>query len=125
MLLAKKQLQTRSGKRIKCKNTLQEFQARFDHLQELQICFAFFVNSSNVNVVGDGCQFRQAFVAHLSAAEMKLTEMQDLALKTLSQCHSTVDFWQQFPEFERPVYDSFLYLARHMVVNVYSLFTMK
>jgi len=43
---------------------------------------------------------------------MKLTEMQD--------------YWQQvpenkYPELERPVYDSILYLARHIVVNIYSL----
>jgi len=57
---------------------------------------------------------------------MKLTEMQDLALKNFSKCHFAVEFWRQvpeskFPKLEKPVDDSFLYLARHTAVNFYSL----
>jgi len=37
---------------------LEEFQASYDHFQELKPCFAFLVNPSNVNVVGDGCLVR-------------------------------------------------------------------
>jgi len=43
--------------------------------------------------------YHQPFVAHLTAAEIKLAEMQkNLALKNFYQCHSTVNFWQQVPE---------------------------
>jgi len=81
----------------------------------------------NVVVVGDGCPVHQLFVTILSAVAMKLTEMrEDVALKNFSQCHPTVDFWRhvpesKYPEFQRPMYDSFLYLARHIAVNVCSL----
>jgi len=33
---------------------LEEFQARFEHFQELKPCLAFLVNPFNVNVVGGG-----------------------------------------------------------------------
>jgi len=59
---------------------------------------------------------------------MKLTEIQeDLTLKNSSQCHPTLEFWRHVPEskyheLKRPVvYDSFLYLVRHIFVNFYSL----
>jgi len=39
-------------------------------------------------VFGDGCLVRQPFVTNLSAVEVKLAEMHDLALKNYSQCHS-------------------------------------
>jgi len=57
------------------------------------------------------------FVTNLSAAKMKLAEMQeDLALKNSIQSHSTVEFWRQVPkskhpELKRPVHNPFLYLA--------------
>jgi len=56
---------------------VEEFQARFEHFQELNACFAFLVNSFNVNVVGDGCPVHQPFVTHLIAAEIKLAETQE------------------------------------------------
>jgi len=88
-----------------------EFQARFDHLQELKWCFAFLVNPCNVNVAGDGCPVRQPFVTNLSAVEMKVTEMQDLALKYFSHCQCTVEFWRhapesKYPDLKRPVYET-------------------
>jgi len=33
---------------------LEEFQARFEHFEELKPCFTFLVNPFNVNVVGTG-----------------------------------------------------------------------
>ena len=57
---------------INCK-TSAEFQARFDHFQELKPCFAFFVNPFIVNVVSDGCPICQPFVTNVSAVETKLT----------------------------------------------------
>jgi len=59
--------------------------------------------------------------------EMKLTEMQEnLALKNFCQCHSTLNFWRhvpesEYPEFKRPVYNSFLCIAQHIAVNFFSL----
>jgi len=80
---------------------LEEFQARFEHFQELKPCFAFFVNPFSVNVVYDGCPVHQPLVTRLTAAEIKLAEMQkNLALKCFNQCHSTVNFWQQVPQMK-------------------------
>jgi len=78
-------------------------------------------------VVGDGCPVHQPFVTNLTAAEIKLAKMQkNLALKSFSQCHSTVNFWQQvpeskYPEYQRPVYSSFLCVAQHIAANFVSL----
>jgi len=76
-------------------------------LQELKPGFAVLVNPFNDSAVDDGCPVRQLFVTNLSAVEMDLTEMQDLALINFSQCYSTVEFsrWVPDPELERPVYD--------------------
>jgi len=52
------------------------FQARFEHFQESKSCFAFLVNPFNFNVFGDGCPVHLRFVTHLTAAEIKLGEMQ-------------------------------------------------
>ena len=82
---------------------LEEFQARFDDLQELEPCFRFLVNPFDIDVIKDGCLVRQPFVTDVSAAEMELTELQeDLALKNFNKCHSTVEFWQQATERKYP-----------------------
>jgi len=53
MLFARRQLQTTKWKNTKINvRLLEEFQARFDHFQELKPCFAFLVNQFDVNVVG-------------------------------------------------------------------------
>jgi len=63
---------------------LEEFQARFEHFQKFKPCFSFLVNPFNVNVFGDGCPVHLPFFTHLTAAEIKLAEMQkNLALKKL------------------------------------------
>jgi len=50
-------------------------------------------NPFNIKAVGDGCPVCQTFFTNLSAAEIKLTEMQkEQALKDFSQCHSRIDF---------------------------------
>jgi len=95
---------------------LEEFQARFDYLQELKSCFLFPENPFN-DIVGDGCPARQSIVTNLSAVEMKLTEIQDgVALKV--SVYSIADFWRQvpkskYPEFKIPVavYDTFLHFT--------------
>jgi len=70
------------------------------------------------------------FGNHLSqtclAVEMKLTKMQDLALKNsvnATQQLSSGDKFQQvnIQKPKRPVYHSFLYLAQRIAVNFYSL----
>jgi len=73
------------------------FPARFDSLQELKPCSAFLVNQFNVDVVGSSCPVRQPFATNLSAVEMNLTKMQDLAVKKIS-VNATVDFWRQVPK---------------------------
>jgi len=103
ILFVKRQLQTTKWKNKKyIVRLLEEFQARFDHLNEWKPCFAFLVNPFNLNVVGDGCPVRQQFVTNLSAVTMKLTESQGLDLKNFSQCHSTVEFWRQVPQSKIP-----------------------
>ena len=86
----------------KLQGLLEEFQARFDDLQELKPCFTFLANSFDVDVVNDGCLVCQPFVTDLSAAEMELAELQDLALKNFNKCHSTVEVWQQVTERKYP-----------------------
>jgi len=55
---------------------LEEFQARFEHFQELKPCFAFLVNPFNaINVFGDGCPGHLPFLTHLTAAEINLAGM--------------------------------------------------
>jgi len=59
--------------------------------------------------------------------EIKLTEMQEnLAKKSFSQCHFTLNFWRQVPEskhpeFEIPVYKSFRCIAQHIAVIFFSV----
>ena len=83
---------------------LEEFQARFDDLQELKPCFEFLVNSFDIDVINDGCFLvRQPFVTDVSAAEIEVTELQeDLTLKNFNKCHFTVEFWQQVTERNYP-----------------------
>ena len=67
----------------------------------------FLANPFDIAVINDGCLVRQPFVTDEPASEMELTELQeDLALKNLNKCHSTVKFWQQiserkYPEFKK------------------------
>ena len=87
----------------KLQGLMEDFQARFDDLQELKLCFTFLVNSFDTDVINDGCLVRQPFVTDASAAEMELTELQeDLPLKNFNKCHSTVEFWQQVTECKYP-----------------------
>ena len=87
----------------KLQGLLEEFQARFDDLQELKPCFTFLVNRFDIDIINDGCLVRQSFVTDISAAEMKLTELHEyLTLKNFNKCHSTVAFWQQVKERKYP-----------------------
>ena len=82
---------------------LEEFQARFDNLQELRLFFTFLVNTFDIDVINDGCLVCQPFVTDVFAAEMKLTKLQeDLALKIFNKCRSTAKFWQQVTERKCP-----------------------
>ena len=83
----------------KLQGLLEEFQARFDDLEELKPCFTFLVNLFDIDVINDGCLVSQSFVTDVSAAEMELTELQeDLALKNFNKCYCTVEYWQQVTE---------------------------
>jgi len=79
----------------------------------LKSCFVFLANPFNADVVGVGYPVRQLFVTHLSAVEMKLTEIQnDLALNFQSMSVYS-DFLRhvpesKYPELKRPVCDSLL-----------------
>jgi len=49
---------------------------------------------------------------------------ENLAQINFSQCHSTLNCWRhvpegKYPEFEIPVYNSFLYRAQHIVVTFF------
>jgi len=51
---------------------------------------------------------------------------ENLAQKNFSHCHSTLNFWRQvpvniYPEFEIPVYNSFLCIAQHIAVIFFSV----
>ena len=45
---------------------------------------------------------RQLFVTNVSAAEIELIGLQDLALKNFGKGHSTVEFWRQVTERKYP-----------------------
>ena len=60
----------------KLQGLLEEFQARFDDLQELKPSFTFLVNPFDIDVINKGCQIHPLFVTDVSTAEMELTEMQ-------------------------------------------------
>ena len=111
----------------KLQGLLKEFQARFDDLQELKLCFTFLVNPFDIDVINDGCLVRQPFVTDVSAAEMELTELQeDLARKILI---SATLQWSSgnrlgsvnIQNLKRPMHNCFLFLAQHIAVNLYSL----
>ena len=129
MLFVKRQLQS-----IKWKNT--KIHCKITGGVPRHICpfagikttLAFLVNPFNVNVLSvTGVQFANRVCYKLVCCRNETDRnARDLVLKNFSQCHSTVDFWRQVPEskypkFETPVYDSFLYLARHIAVNFHSL----
>ena len=91
----------RGNCRTQWKNALQDYwrcskQDLTIYRHKIHACISY--NPFNVNVVVDVCQVRQPFVTNLLAVEMKLTEMQELAVKISIQSHSTVDFWRQVPE---------------------------
>ena len=73
---------------------VEEFQACFDHFQELKPCFAFFANLFIVNVVSDGCPVRQQFVTNLPAVETKLTGSKETLINAALQLISG----HRFPE---------------------------
>ena len=73
----------------KLQGLLEEFQARFDYLPELNSCFT--------------CLFRQHFLTDVSAAETELTKLpEDLALKNFNKYHSAMEFWEQVTERKYP-----------------------
>ena len=55
----------------KLKGLLEEFQARFDDLQELQPCFTLLANPFDIDVINDSCLVCQSFVRDISAPEME------------------------------------------------------
>ena len=90
----------------KLQGLLEEFQVRFDNLQELKPCFTFLVNPFDIDVINDGCLVRQSLVTDVSAAEMEMTELQeDLTPKNFDKCHSTVEFWRQVTECKYPGFE--------------------
>ena len=87
----------------KLQGLLEEFQARFDDLEELKPCSMFLVNPFDTDVINDGCLVRQPFVTDVSAAKMELTELQEgLAVKNFGKCRCTFEFWQQVTERKYP-----------------------
>ena len=87
----------------KLQDLLEDFQARFEDLQELKPCFAFLENPFIVNVVTDGCPVPQPLATNRSTIELELTEMQeDIALKNFNQHHPALDFWRMVPESKYP-----------------------
>ena len=102
---------------------LEEFQARFDNLQELEPFFTFLVNPLDCDVINDGCFVRQTLVKDVSAAEMVLTRLQDLVLKNFNK-GATLQWTSgkrlqsgNIDNFKRPVHDSFPLLAQHIAMN--------
>ena len=52
--------------------------------------FMFLVNPVDIDVFNDGCLVGQPFVTDVSAAEIELTELQDLAQKNFNKYRSRV-----------------------------------
>ena len=85
MLIAKRRLQTTKWKNTKINfKTTGGVPSQIWAFPRVKPCFAFLVNPFSVNVVDYGCPVHQPFVTHLTAADIKLAEMQkNLALKKL------------------------------------------
>ena len=87
----------------KLQDLLEDFQARFEDLQELKPCFAFLENPFIVNVVAEGCPVPQPLATNRSTIELELTEMrEDIALKNFNQHHPALDFRRMVPESKYP-----------------------
>ena len=86
----------------------------------------FLVHLFDINVINGGCLVRRPFITDVSAAEIELIELQDLALKILI---SATLWWSSgnklrsvnIQNLKRPVHGCFLFLALHIAVNLYSL----
>ena len=74
---------------------LEELQARFDHFQELKPWFAFLVNPRKSSLIYSVMAIQ--FANRLSQTCL-LCKRNWLALKNVSQCHYTDNFWPQVPE---------------------------
>ena len=98
MFFAKRRLQTTKWKNTKINfKTTGGVPSQIWTFPRVKPCFAFLANPFSVNVVG--CPVQQPFVTHLTAAEIKLAEMQKIwLLRNFNQCHSAVNFWQQVPK---------------------------
>ena len=103
MLFAKRQLQDHKvgNTRINCE-TSRGVPRLIWHFQELKPCFAFFVNSSIVNAVSDGCPVRQPFVTNLSAAETQLTDSEKTLVNATLQLISGHRF-QKIPRIWKTI----------------------
>jgi len=104
---------------------LEEFQARFDHFQELKPCFAFLVNPFNVNVSVMAVQLVTVYYKLVCCRKKTDRNARNSGSKNnFSQCHSALNFWRHVPEseyqeFKIPVYNSFLCIAQNIAVNFF------
>ena len=80
-------------------NLLDCLQARFEDLNALKSCFAFFADLFHVDVISDGFPVSKIFATNSSAAEIELQELkEDLVIKMYHESHSIIHFWKQVPE---------------------------
>ena len=87
----------------KLQSLLDYFQARFEDLNALKPCFAFFVDPFHVDVISDGFPVPKIFSTNSFAAEIELLQLkEDLAIKISHKSHSIIDFWKQVPESKYP-----------------------
>ena len=105
---------------------MEEFQARFEHFQELKPCFAFLVNPFNVNVSVMAVQFTYRLshtwlLQKLNWPKWKKSGSKKTSVNATLQLISGNRFQEGNDQNKRPVYNSFLHTARHIAANFVSL----
>ena len=79
------------------------FQERFNDLRKLKPCFAFLVNSFDIDVITSGCPISKALLSEAPAMELELADLQeDHALKMAHKTLTTLEFWKQVTAAKYP-----------------------
>ena len=76
---------------------------KFSDLENLKPTLSFLVNPFVVGVVKDGCAVQKPIATQTANIEAELLDLQqDLALKSVHQSQSTVEFWKQVSVDKNP-----------------------
>lgn len=81
----------------------EDFQQRFEDLQNLKSSFTYFLNPFACNIVEDGFSISEVLLAEKASGELELLEMkEDQALQIHHKSVPMLEFWQLVPESKYP-----------------------